>query len=473
MTAVEGFRRNSPAAAPRAGAAPDRARLALPVVLYFLAVLFPAIFNVGPLAMTGTRLVLLVMTVPLTLRLLSGAYDGIRAVDVFFFLHFFWSVLALAVNNPDKVIENSGAAGIEFLGGYLLGRAYIRDARSFEALCRLLVMVVLVSAPFAIFETLTGRPLVLEAIRSLPGLTTVALNYQDQRLGLERVQFTFAHPIHYGLFNAIVLPLAFIALKGRVSELRRYFTSAVVFLCGFLALSSGALLALALQVGLIGWAWLFRNLRGRWWWLTGLLIAVYVIIDLLSNRSALMVFLSYATFSSWTAYWRTIIFEWGVANVIGSAEKGIVGSPFFGIGLNDWVRPYYMYSGSMDNFWLVMAVRYGLPGFGFLAAGYLLGLGRIMARNFSTDIRLSRIRLAWVLSFVGLTFTLSTVHIWTLIYSIVFFMFGAGMWMIKTPAAADPTPAPEEGDATTTALPRSIYTRFAPKTGTSRSTPPQ
>jgi len=43
------------------------------------------------------------------------------------------------------------------------------------------------------------------------------------------------------------------------------------------------------------------------------------------------------------------------------------------------------------------------------------------------------IRRAWGFSFVGLTFTLCTVHIWANIYSFVFFMFAAGVWMIKEP----------------------------------------
>ena len=136
--------------------------------------------------------------------------------------------------------------------------------------------------------------------------------------------------------------------------------------------------------------------------------------------------------------------------MIGSAEKGIVGSPWFGLGLGDWVRPWYMYSGSMDNFWLVMAVRYGVPGFLTVAAGYAIGLMRIMCRDFTGDRVLSQFRLAWVFTFMGLTFTLCTVHIWTNIYSFAFFFFGAGMWLItaqpKTMADALPVESNRQND---------------------------
>ena len=120
--------------------------------------------------------------------------------------------------------------------------------------------------------------------------------------------------------------------------------------------------------------------------------------------------------------------------------KNLWGSPLFGIGLNDWVRPWYMHSGSMDNFWLVMGVRYGIPGFVTIASGYALMIYGIMRRDFEQSPVLARIRRAWVFTFLGLSFTLTTVHIWTNIYSFVFFMFGAGVWLRL--AKADATTAP-------------------------------
>ncbi|MEO5953666.1 MAG: O-antigen ligase domain-containing protein, partial [Chloroflexia bacterium] len=151
--------------------------------------------------------------------------------------------------------------------------------------------------------------------------------------------------------------------------------------------------------------------------------------------------------------WRAIIFDWGMKNVWGS--------PFVGIGMNDWVRPSYMTSGSMDNFWLVMAVRYGIPGFLLLATGYALAVFRILRRDFSTDIVLAQIRRAWVFTFLGLSFTLSTVHIWTNIYSFVFFMFGAGMWLISAEPQDSSASANQAGVESTQGLPRSPYTRFS------------
>lgn len=407
-----------------------RARVPWPVALYIFCVVVPIWFQAGPLLMSTLRLFLLVMIVPLIVRLMIGSYGKLILTDILFFAHVLWMAVALVVNSPDQAIMQVGSVGMEFLGGYLIARAYIRTPEVFLALCRVLVVVVLSLIPFAILETISGRPLVVEAVRALPGINSVPVVTIEKRLGLERVQGVFAHPIHFGLFCSIVFSLAFVALKDVTSNPRRWITASAIAVTGFLALSSGALLAIILQIGLIIWAAIFASVRQRWWLLVGLFVLAWIVVDILSTRSPMRVFMSYATFSAHNAYWRGIIFDWGMANVFGDAEKGITGSPLFGIGMKDWVRPWFMHSGSMDNFWLVIAVRYGVPGFLLLALGYAWVVFLVMRRDFNADPILAQIRRAWVFTFLGLSFTLCTVHVWTSIYSFTFFIFGSGIWLI-------------------------------------------
>ncbi|MGR3371540.1 MAG: O-antigen ligase family protein [Pseudooceanicola nanhaiensis] len=457
----------SAASFPTAGLQPgERVTLPWPALIYVVCVVTPIWFKVGPLSMSTLRLFLMFMIVPLLVRIFMGKYGKVLWVEVFFVLHMLWAALAFSVVNPDRLVEQLGAISIEVLGGYAVGRAYIRSSAQFEALCRTLVWISCIFLPFATFEAMTGRPLLLEIIRSIPGAYTFEFNYQDKRLNMERVQLTFAHPIHSGLFFAIVLPLAMVGLRHRVTELRRYVTSGIVGICGFLALSSGALLAIVLQVALICWAYLFRNVKHHWRYLVGFGVFSYVVVDLLSNRTPLQVFLSYATFSPHTAYWRMLILEWGLANIFGSVEKGITGQPWFGYGMaSQWERPSFMHSPSMDNFWLVVAFRYGVPSFVFLAIGYTYGIARVMMRDFSNSLVLTMQRRAWVFVFLGMTFTLSTVYVWTNVYSFIFFMYGAGMWLIT--AEAD-TPRAEEAEPEP-ARTANRFTRFpdgAPSTRT-------
>lgn len=405
-----------------------RARLALPVVVYLLAVVLPVTFSVGPLMMNGVRLLLIVLIIPLLINLLRGKYGRILAVDILFIAHIAWATLALAINNPAQVVTNVGSTGIEFLGGYLLARAYIRSREDFIALIRWLAVIAFCLLPFAVLETQTGRPMILDAIDRIPGVSSLAAVNSGARLGLERAQTVFAHPIHSGLFFSIAFALIFNGMKGVFSPVTRYAIAAAAGICTFLALSSGALLALVLQVFMILWAWSFRNNDRKWQILLGLFVLLYIAIDLASTRSPIRVFMTYATFSAHTAYWRSIIFEWGMVNVWAN--------PWVGLGLNDWVRPGYMVSGSMDNFWLVMAVRYGIPGFLTIAAGYLLTLWQIGRRNFSGDPIMLNLRQAWMFCMAGITFVLITVHIWHTVYSFIFFIFGSGIWMLSVQAGS-------------------------------------
>ncbi|MCK0168694.1 O-antigen ligase domain-containing protein [Jannaschia sp. S6380] len=449
-------------AATAAPAAIGSGRLHWLAVLYLLTVVLPISMNIGSIHLTTLRILLLMVTLPMLVNLLRGRYGPVLATDWLFLLHAAWLTLALAINNPDRVIQQAPSVGVEFLGGYVLARATIRSAADFVALCRLMVMLVLISLPFALLETQTGDPLILQVIRSLPGITSVEITRDDPRLGLARVQTVFAHPIHYGLFCSVAFSMAFVALKGLGSDVWRFLSAGGVALAGFTALSSGALLAIVLQVALIGWAWMFRGMERRWWLLVGLFALAYIAVDLISNRSAFQVFMSHATFSAHNAYWRSIIFEWGVMNIFGNAENEIPPSILFGIGLKDWVRPYFMYSGSMDNFWLVMGVRYGVPGFAFIALGWAWQVARLMRVRLGPGHPLLFIRRACVFTLLGLSFTLATVHVWGNLFSFTLFVLGATAWLVQ-PGATDmgaPPPAPAGP-----ARPRTSYTRFAPRPG--------
>ena len=412
--------------APAAAVQDVAGRLPLVVWLYLLAVILPVGVQAGPLVLTGLRLILMVMIIPVLIRLVTGRYGRIIVPDILVGLHLLWTVAALAANNPTAVIEQTGSTGLEFLGGYALGRAYIRDRGTFVALIRALVWIVLIMLPFALFETLTGRSLWLETLRAVPGMKTLVEIPSESRslfgITLERVQGSFAHPIHFGLFCSVTFSLCMVGMKGLFSTPRRLASGAALALAGTLSLSSGALLSLALQGALILWALAFAQVSWRWWLLVGLGMLVYIGIDIASTRSPIRVFMSYATFSAHNAFWRATIFEYGM--------QSVWAHPILGIGLNDWVRPVWMFGSSVDNFWLLTAMRYGIPGFVFVAVGYIWIVAALMRRDFRADPVLRQFRLAWVFTFLGLSFTLCTVHVWGSMYSFAFFLLGAGVWMM-------------------------------------------
>lgn len=105
------------------------ARLPLPVFLYLFTITVPIAFNAGPLLVTTLRLMLLLLVIPLTFRLFSRRYGRVFLTDILFLLHLVWIIVALAENNPDSVVTQFGSVGVEFWGGYLVGRAYVSTLR--------------------------------------------------------------------------------------------------------------------------------------------------------------------------------------------------------------------------------------------------------------------------------------------------------------------------------------------------------
>lgn len=430
----------------------ERLRLPLPVALYLLSVVTPMTLQLGSLYLTTTRAYTLVMFLPLLAMLLSGRHGRLMVTDILFCGHAIWMGLALQVNNPDRMLAQMGSIVPEFLGGYLMARIYIRTPEQFMALARWLGVIVACLLPVALYETLTGRPLVILAIQKLPVVGTYNNVSMPLRLGLQRVQGVMVHPIHFGLLCSTAFSMTIVALHGVLSPSRRILTALAVAICTFVSLSAGAFLALLMQMFFLIWYGIFRRTGRPWLLLSGWATFCYIVIDILSNRPPIQVFFSYATFSPHTAYFRALIFEWGMHNVWAN--------PFLGLGLNDWERLWYM-SSSIDNFWLLMAVRYGIPGFMTLAAGYGIALWRIGRRNFDGDARMLLLRRAWMLTFAGLTFSLCTVHIWTTIHSYVFFLFGAGMWFLTAePRREGETDGASPGPETATPPRGAPYTRF-------------
>ncbi|MCY1126030.1 O-antigen ligase family protein [Frigidibacter sp. RF13] len=425
------------------------------VLCYMLLLLLPIKFSIGTVALSPLRVYLLFVVPVLLVNLFSGKYGRVNAADVLMTLHILWAIVAIAVNNPNRVVENVGSTAVEFLGGYLVARASIRDPQSFKIACTYIFLSVLILIPFGVSELFSGKPVIAEAISRIPGLSSVPDVSNAKRLGLERVQNIFEHPIHYGLYSSTAFALTFYVVASNLGIITRLLFCGLVFAAVMLSLSSGAVLAVLAQCALIGWALVFRNVPKRWILLISSFVLAYVAVDLLSNRTPMKVFMSYATFDAQTAYYRSIINEWGMYNVWNN--------PIFGLGLRSWIRPGYMLRGSVDNFWLVNAMKYGIPGFLLLAAGYAYALIAISLKNLDADKVASVFRFAWVVTMCGLTFTLITVHVWATIYSYTIFLLGAGIWVIdyRPTIASVPESAPQGRSALTYARPRSAETSYS------------
>ena len=430
--------RADPAPGP-AAAGDSRLFWAVPIVL--LALLVPLNVFAGPLVLTTQRVVLMVAIFPVAMRFISGDYGRIRFIDWAIFLYLLWATLTIGINNPAAVVQYSGSTSLELLGGYLIGRCCIRNIHQFRRMARLFAGLVLLSLPFALYEGITGQSLLLRVYNGLPVVFSAREITTAPRLGLYRAQFTMPTPIHYGLFAALALCLVTVAHQNLWGLAKRLVVGGAIFLCSFLSLSSGAFLAVVFQIGFLAWARMTRGITIRWWILFAIAAVFYTVIEVFSDRSGIMVFLSYATFSAATAFNRVLIFNYGMDNVWAN--------PLFGIGLNDWVRPFWMIHPSVDNFWLLNTMRHGLPSFLLMSVAWLGQIWIVAKRPLTEGSDLYWARRAWLFTIVSMTFTLCTVDVWGPPFVLCFFLFGAGAWLMdaaepEDAAAAEPV---QEGPA--------------------------
>ncbi|MEL7466310.1 MAG: O-antigen ligase family protein [Pseudomonadota bacterium] len=385
-------------------------------ILLLLALTTPLVFSIGPLRLSPYRLVLLTAFAPLLIAFIAGRAGRATAVDRLVFFAAIWAIVALAANHGAAAVETGGVFLLEFLGGYLVGRVCIRSPRAFARLGRAHFALLLALLPFAAVEAFTGRAPLIELF-DLIG-RSFDNHFQTARLGLERAQVVFEHPILYGVFAMSGVGL--MAHLWRGSPVKGAFAYLAACLSVLFSVSTGAIVGLAVQTFAIGWDRALRAVKARWKILLAVGIAAYFAVDALSNRTPFHVFVDYLTLNSGSAYNRILIFEFGAAEV--------ARHPVFGIGHGDWTRPAWM-SDSFDNFWLLNAMRYGLPMAIALIAAIAILIRRVARRSFR-DGAARACQAGYLTSVAGLIVAGATVHFWNASFVWAMILIGAGVWMV-------------------------------------------
>lgn len=401
-------------------------------IVFMVLLLIPINLQLGGLRLTPYRILLLIMFLPTFIRLVSGRAGAFLPADGLLIGYAVWSYLALLiVAGFGRGIEAGGIIFVETLGAYLLGRTLIASRHDFLRMSRTYFYLIVGLLPFAILESQTGQPILLDLIRKV--MPTFPSIYQDKRLGLERAQVLFDHSILYGAWAAGAFGFVYYAVTHGKSLFGRIWNVALAFLAAFLSVSAGAIIAIAFQIMLIVWERFTRAIARRWLLLLMGALAFYILIDILSNRPPVHVFISYLSFNAESSYNRILIWNYGTDNV--------AQNPIFGLGFRDWVRPSWMGS-SVDNFWLFTAMRYGLPAVIMLMLGVFFLMRRI-GRVPMTDPLLKACRMGYMVSVGGMIFAGATVHYWNALYVWFLFLLGTGAWMISEPADGDAAPDPQ------------------------------
>ncbi|WP_372833767.1 hypothetical protein, partial [Pontibacterium sp.] len=105
-------------------------------------------------------------------------------------------------------------------------------------------------------------------------------------------------------------------------------------------------------------------------------------------------------------------------------------SPLIGIGYVVYERAEWM-SWSTDSFWLFWTVTLGYPATAFLV-GAVAFLGyRMAVHKVPDEFPVARIfKVSWLITLLSLCISAITVHFWGMMHVHLFFMIGAGMWLL-------------------------------------------
>ncbi len=388
------------------------------IFIYVVSLALPPYFDIGGLRLSSYRIVLILTLLPTFLMVIAGIRGSWRLPDFLILGYATWASISLfAAHGFDDAWQPAGILAIETIGSYFLARALIFDPRSFRTFARIFVIEVLFLAPFALYEAYTG----ISELHDLFGYAFNVYFHEDvgMRMGLHRAYVTFEHPILFGVFTSVAFGLSLFAFDRHKQVFWKLVRSAGILVAVFCSLSAGAFLSVLTQLVFAAWRRLTESTSYPWSTLCVIAMAVYAGIDVLSNRTPIEVIISYMTFQQDASYNRVLIWHFGTDEVLRH--------PFLGIGLADWVRPRWM-GDSVDNFWLLRAMRHGLPAFFMLLTIFLYictKLAKLKTRDVDTDL----CRKALFVSFVGLAVSIVTVDLWNASHSFLFFLFGSSMWL--------------------------------------------
>lgn len=348
-------------------------RLAL---IMFWALLLPAglALKFGDIVIPPYRLVAIGMA---PFALISMAKRHLRFVlpDYLIILGGIYGVLASFMSLPlERSVQFGGSFAIDTLGTFFIGRAYLTTpARLRLFLSKALPGVILIGAILA-FESISHR-LVIAPFFPTRG---TMINLYEVRMGLLRARATFPHSIAAGFFMTSMLPLYY--LSGL--EFRKRWTGVAMSLFAVFTVSSSAFLTLLLTAFFLAYKAFFNFVlrqREKMYYLLGAFAAVWVALDAFTGRGAARTFIQYFALNVSSGYYRIQIWTYGTASVANHM--------WFGIGDGRMARARWMIVETIDNHWLMVAVRYGLPTAVLIGAGIVAGIWRCGVRSRELNIR--------------------------------------------------------------------------------------
>jgi O-antigen ligase len=260
----------------------------------------------------------------------------------------------------------------------------VRRAREFRLLIVCMVGAAAASGAIALVEVASGRLLasVLSPFISDSGEWLQAAQAQKIRDGVFRAQAGHTHPLSLGEFLALAAPVAFgLAISARRPAARAQWFVALALIAGgaFATGSRGAFLAIAISMSLAAGIFALRFLRRAAAWRFRPAAGLALALTLLASPAIGVV--AYQVIAGKTGASAARSSQDRV-DQIEKAWPKIMARPVGGYGTGRAARVlgYWGSTLTIDNYYLTLALDYGLPGPLALAA-LLAGMGLLAMRR--------------------------------------------------------------------------------------------
>ncbi|MEB0028812.1 hypothetical protein QN375_24050 [Pseudomonas sp. MH9.2] len=338
-----------------------RAKAPLICLVYILLIFIPAELNwlIGPVRIEAYRLFLIAAALLLASKMMNHKYDRKElALVIFCGLS---AISYIYVHNAAGV-QSALILILEVFVSYWIGLQVGGNIHKLRGCITLIMTMFLLLVPFAIVESLSGY-------RSLHVLfATIADTKVDAYLGesyfrhgLHRAGTVFAHPILYSVISVMYIGLLF----------RLYNLPLIVLFCFAIltaiitsVTSAGLLMLLMLLV-------LFLMQKSTRYFPSVFKLAVilsgfiFIFLSFASNQGPIQLLIQLTSLNTDTAFARYM--QWQFASM------EVLRNPIFGIGFNEWARPYWM-AASIDSYWLTVMLKSGIPALIALSVFFILSL---------------------------------------------------------------------------------------------------
>lgn len=309
-----------------------------------------------------------------------------------------WCIGISIYSYGSEYLATAGAVSLEFLGGYMAGRAYLANARSLDKFMRVLKVLTVAALVLALADNVTRSWVTHDVAGKLFGMPALQPVFRG---GMVRATASFDHPILFGVFCSIV---AGIFLFWERTTGKRVLWVGICFAGCALSQSSASFLCLMLIVVAFAYERIMSGVAARWtaFWGAALLFIVAVI---LVTDNPLGWIISHLTLDPETGYYRILIWEKAFQFISYNPITGYAGP--FGDQILD---------ATIDSVWLVFSLGYGIPMAVLLFVTNVAAIlsGRRAGQN--DDSRKASIRLGFSVALIIFMFSGLTVYFWNYIW---------------------------------------------------------